>query len=297
MPPLDSWANVEEVRGASEAPTEEGRSGETPAQRVIRLEAELAEARAGLEVDNGPSYALAGARVASGSSSTNSSPFEEGRSATRRWSNQEMHALLPTAPSFTGGRLDEVHLTQICEAYTGVTGDRVLTPKKRGLVAACYRVHGEDFIPYVRAQFAATGSTNLLGVLRTSPARKHAPPAPTSPNADESSSPGADGGSSEGGVLPSSGRELGDLASLMDDSSETQAWTDAIDDPSIRWRVEAMQSQIPERGAIPVLRARPSTPVSRDPDICISCGDLLFDDRPRCRTCTNATILALDGVR
>jgi hypothetical protein len=70
------------------------------------------------------------------------------------------------------GPVGEQELTRLCEGYTRITGDRVGTPGKRKLVAACYRVHGDDFLQLVAQQFAASGTaTNLLGVLRTSPLR------------------------------------------------------------------------------------------------------------------------------
>jgi len=43
----------------------------------------------------------------------------------------------------------------------------VRRPKKRHFIAACYRVHGEEFLPLVERLFMAKGSiTNLLGEIR-----------------------------------------------------------------------------------------------------------------------------------
>jgi hypothetical protein len=50
-----------------------------------------------------------------------------------------------------------------------ITGDPVRGPRtnKRNLIAACYRVHGDDFGSFVRDIFRVEGTAqNLLGVIR-----------------------------------------------------------------------------------------------------------------------------------
>jgi len=55
----------------------------------------------------------------------------------------------------------------------------VRSPKKRNLIAAVYRVHGDDLLPLVLEWFARTGTTtNLLGELRELPPRDSAPLVP-----------------------------------------------------------------------------------------------------------------------
>jgi hypothetical protein len=111
------------------------------------------------------------ARVAS-SSTTDSSPSSESAIARRRYTAEEVRALVATAPPFVVGRLDEDELTRICAEYERITGDRARTTKKRGFLAASYRVHGRDFLPFVRERFAATGTaTNLLLDIRRSAPR------------------------------------------------------------------------------------------------------------------------------
>jgi hypothetical protein len=53
--------------------------------------------------------------------------------------------------------------------YVEITSDPVRGPRnnKRNLIATCYRVHGDDFVPFVRDIFRVEGSAqNLLGVMR-----------------------------------------------------------------------------------------------------------------------------------
>lgn len=120
------------------------------------------------------SYARA--RVAS--SSTDSTPLREVVTATR-WADHELRDRLTQAPVFSLPKVDEHHLDEMCAQYTAITGDPVLVTEhrkgKRNLIAACYRVHGGDFLPLVRELFARSGSaTNLLGTIRMMPPRSSA---------------------------------------------------------------------------------------------------------------------------
>lgn len=113
------------------------------------------------------SYARTYARVAPNSSST---VFEEGATATRRWTRDEMRARMAGAPPFGHPSPDESLLRELIAGYEHITGDAVRRPAKRNLVAACYRVHGDEFLPLVVRRFASTGTaTNLLGDIRSLP--------------------------------------------------------------------------------------------------------------------------------
>ena len=62
------------------------------------------------------------------------------------------------------------------------------------------------------------------------------------------------------------------------------------------WRVEAMRSQVPVSGGIPLLVARPGTPMQ--PGSCYSCGAKLESDVPkRCAGCLGAVIAVLAQTR
>ena len=57
-------------------------------------------------------------------------------------------------------------------------------------------------------------------------------------------------------------------------------------EPDVTWRVTAMQSQVPGRGAVPSLIARPHT---RRPGYCFSCGELeVAHAGIRCAPCAEA---------
>jgi hypothetical protein len=63
----------------------------------------------------------------------------------------------------------------------------------------------------------------------------------------------------------------------------------------IAWRVEVMRPQVPAKGAIPLLVARPGGPW--DQGRCCSCGDALeADERYRCGPCVAATVAVLETV-
>ena len=113
------------------------------------------------------SYARTYARVALNSTS---SVLEEGATATRRLTREEMRTRMASAPSFVHPSPDESLLGELVAGYEHITGDAVRRPRKRNLVAACYRVHGDEFLPLVARRFASTGTaTNLLGDIRCLP--------------------------------------------------------------------------------------------------------------------------------
>jgi len=74
---------------------------------------------------------------------------------------------------------------------------------------------------------------------------------------------------------------------------EAQSAANNTNDPEINWRVEAMLSQIPEKGAIPFLVAREA--VEPEKGQCLSCGDALdYGDENRCNACCRAANLAIE---
>lgn len=71
------------------------------------------------------------------------------------------------APPFRFPRPDEALLDELVRGYEHITGDPVRRDPKRNLVATCYRVHGDEFLPLVQRLFVANGTaTNLLGEIR-----------------------------------------------------------------------------------------------------------------------------------
>jgi len=112
------------------------------------------------------SYARRYARVADSSSSF----LEEGATATRvprRWTAEETRARMAAAPPFRLPRPDEATHDELVRGYEHITGDPVRRGPKRNYVAACFRVHGDNFLPLVERLFSATASaTNLLGIIR-----------------------------------------------------------------------------------------------------------------------------------
>jgi hypothetical protein len=63
----------------------------------------------------------------------------------------------------------------------------------------------------------------------------------------------------------------------------------------VGWRVQVMRPQVPAKGAIPLLVARPGGPW--DQGRCCSCGDALeADERYRCGPCVAATVAVLETV-
>ena len=109
------------------------------------------------------SYALVAAtRVARSTSS------DEGRiPATRRWTTAETKERIAAAPAFHYPSPDDDLLADLIWGYEHITGDPVRRSKKRNYVAACYRVHGDDFLPLVQRLFASWDTAvNLLGYIR-----------------------------------------------------------------------------------------------------------------------------------
>lgn len=111
------------------------------------------------EGPTGSSYA----RVARSSSS----PFLEERASARRWTAAETRSRVSDAPTFRFGPPTDTLLDRLVQEYQRITGDQIRTWRKRNLLAACYRVHGADVVPYIAEQFADQGTAqNLLGVIR-----------------------------------------------------------------------------------------------------------------------------------
>jgi hypothetical protein len=268
---------------------------ESLTEKIARLEAELASAREAQESESVATRARP--RVATASSSTGSTSLKEGATATERWSHEDLQANLSGAPGFRiEDRVDDERLTLICEAYTAVTGDPVRIPKnhppkKRNLIAAAYRVHGDDFIPFVRAVFLERGTaTNLLGIVRSSPPRADrstvapaalsAEPAPP----ERSIAVQHSGDSSSSHIERLSDEELREETADLDRRLRGQS--PASVDPEVAWRVAAMRPQYLDHGPIGFLRARPDKLF--DHDVCVSCGGPLSDKRPRCGPCVEA---------
>lgn len=85
----------------------------------------------------------------------------------RRWTRQETVARVASAPPFRYPSPDESLLRELVAGYEHITGDAVRRPAKRNLIATCYRVHGDAFLPLVARRFASSGTaTNLLGDIR-----------------------------------------------------------------------------------------------------------------------------------
>lgn len=176
------------------APAEPTPAAETLAEKVARLRAEdarlQAELTAALEALASEEVATR-ARVASTSRSTSDSGSSRGSAtATSRWTSADLRSRLPSAPKFSADWLDDDKLKAICAEYEQATGVAVRTLKKRNLVAVAARVHGEDFIPHVRARLAETGTErDLLGHLRTSPLRAAESVSPLAASKGEAAQP------------------------------------------------------------------------------------------------------------
>ena len=84
--------------------------------------------------------------------------------AVRRWSNAERNLRIGVAPEFGFAPPAKETLERLVRGYTDITSHTVATVRKRNLVAACYRVHGDDFLVLVEDLFRLGGTaTNLLG--------------------------------------------------------------------------------------------------------------------------------------
>jgi hypothetical protein len=94
------------------------------------------------------------------------------RAPVRRWTTAERDKRIASAPEFGHRPPGSDEFLSIVDGYVGITGDPVRTRRKRNLIAACYRVHGDDFLPIVQELFWENGSaTNLLGEIRCLPPR------------------------------------------------------------------------------------------------------------------------------
>lgn len=85
-----------------------------------------------------------------------------------------------------------LELDGLVRGYEEITGDIVRSPRKRNLIATCYRVHGDDFLSLVRETFGRTGTaTNLLGQLRVQPPREGDPVKAVTLDSTEAAAPGS----------------------------------------------------------------------------------------------------------
>lgn len=68
----------------------------------------------------------------------------------------------------------------------------------------------------------------------------------------------------------------------------------SADDPAVIWRVVALRSQVPEKGPIGRLLARPQSPTTGMAGCCATCGDVLDEGRRyRCIPCQHACWLVV----
>ena len=102
------------------------------------------------------------------------------RAATpRRWPAEEVKRRLADAPSFAYASPSAEQLAELKRRYTEITGgpiseDPQRPPRKQNLLAACYRVHGNDTLCFIRDEFTATRTAvNLLGTIRVSDRTVH----------------------------------------------------------------------------------------------------------------------------
>jgi hypothetical protein len=110
------------------------------------------------------SYAGARARVAPNSKRAF---LEEGATATKRWTREETQARVADAPKFRHSSPGSSLLRDLVDGYQHITGDVVMRPAKVNLIATCYRLHGDAFLPLVARLFASKGTvSNLLGEIR-----------------------------------------------------------------------------------------------------------------------------------
>jgi hypothetical protein len=143
------------------------RSGAENQRIVPETQAELSGRLAPPNASTGAkprSYARARVAVAPVGST---SSWNEGASATRRWTKEETRARAVAGPRFRFPSPDRVTLDALVAGYEQITTIKVLRPRPRNLIAACYRVHGDDFLGLVREFFMLTGTAdNLLGHIR-----------------------------------------------------------------------------------------------------------------------------------
>jgi hypothetical protein len=101
-----------------------------------------------------------------------STSFLDERASARRWTRAEIQSRICDAPTFRFGPVPRARLDELASRYQAVTGDPLRTVKQRNMLAACYRVHGEDAIPFIADEFALRGTAqNLLAIVRLTPPR------------------------------------------------------------------------------------------------------------------------------
>jgi hypothetical protein len=114
------------------------------------------------------SFARSYARVAR----SNSTPLSEERASATRLGSRQFRAEVTTFTPFAFEPPSKSFLDELVVQYEAITGARVRTPRKRNLLAACYRVHGPDFLSFVADYCRVERSEqNLLAVLRRSAPR------------------------------------------------------------------------------------------------------------------------------
>lgn len=100
------------------------------------------------------------------------------RTSRSRWTTNERDQHIATAPPFGHLPPSSEKLADLVRRYVALTGDpiRPEAPKKRNLLAACYRVHGDDVMAVLAHEFVASGTAiNLLGKIRRQPPRRPDP--------------------------------------------------------------------------------------------------------------------------
>lgn len=159
----------------------------------------------------------------------------------------------------TPSELDEqVH------GYEQITGGRVHRQLQRNLIAACYRVHGDDFLPLVRQWFARTGTTtNLLGELRVLPPRELGPiqAAPGSTGNVEPDAPGSSAPTPEPEACRSALEGPGGQHENPTEPTTPSMGEDARHDADTRGAREPERHHLPD----PAPRPPVQTPSSRPP--------------------------------
>ena len=151
----------------------------TPARHVA---ISLAKGRSSsLEEEIRSGYQLEQAVQGSATSLPDSPPAHR---PPRRWTRAETQAAVKAAHPFRYPSPTEDQLRDICQGYERITGDPVHRhpvqrfDKKANYIAACWRVHGDDFLPLVQHVYDSIGTTlNLLGTIRSYPPRKPVTPA------------------------------------------------------------------------------------------------------------------------
>jgi len=155
-------------------------------------------------------------------------------------------------------RVDDDTLARICAAYTAITGDPVRTerPWKKNLIAATYRVHEDDFLPFVADLFKANGTAaNLLGILRSSPPRSIAGLPADQPQRDvvhdggTSPHPEAHGGGTLDVNRPWTAEEIAEAVGeghREEGGPPESAWPGESGDPYPRFATEAIWPHVRE---------------------------------------------------